>query len=168
MVVVSPNKENLERLIKIINYKDDEYFIYRCFSVSENEIIKENNLYTVNLCGSVAWSVSRWFEWKENKNEKVIIGRDENNNNIYGNAHYITLDILCERLNLGIEIFAEESGCCFQEHYTINHNGECICNESAEWIEHWVDEDGNDLDEPYEEGGLYDYNVFSTPEEIYG
>lgn len=171
MIVVSPKKENLERLIKIMKYKDEEYFIYRCFYVSsENEISfdKENDVYYMKLNGDVAWSVEKWFECDEDKEEKVIIGRNENNETIYGNAHYITLDILCKKLDLGIEVYAEESGCCFQEHFRINHYGECTFNESAEWILHWVDDNGNDLEEPYEEGGLDNYNEFSTLKEIYG
>lgn len=172
MVAVAPKKETLERLIRIMNYEDNEYFIYRCFSVSQNnEIIfdKKNNLYSVNLQGDVAWSCDMWFDGKENKDELIIIGREKDDHSklIYGTAHYITLDLLCQKLDFGLEVFAEESGCEFQEHHTVNHNGEHY-DESADWREEWCDEDGNELDEPISIGGLENYLNFDTCEMIYG
>jgi hypothetical protein len=159
MVAVAPKKETLERFIKIMNYEDEEYFIYRCRSSSPNEIVfdEKSNLYYVGIQGDVAWSCERWFETVENKNELIA----------NGTAHYITLDLLCQKLNFGLEVFAEESGCCFQEHHTVYHSGEHY-GESEEWHEEWCDEDGNELDEPISVGGFDYYLQFNNYEEIYG
>ena len=66
-----------------------------------------------------------------------------------------------------MEVFAEESGCCFQEHHTVDHNGDHY-GESEEWHEEWFDEDGNELDEPISVGGFDYYLQFNSYEEIYG
>ena len=43
-----------------------------------------------------------------------------------------TLLIESERLNLDIEVYSEECGCCFQEHYIIKQ-GEMVCDECVDW-----------------------------------
>lgn len=171
MVAVAPKKETLERLIKIMNYKDEEYFIYRCRSVSEDEITfdENSNLYYVGIQGEVAWGCDKWFDTIENKEDLIHLGYENNDYSkpILGTAHYITLDLLCSKLDFGIEVFGEESGCCFQQYFACNHKGEHH-HDSAHWVEHWCDDDGNELDEPYEEGGLDYYGDFNDFEEIYG
>jgi hypothetical protein len=109
-----------------------------------------------------------WFETAEKKEDLFISGYNKDNKPIYGTSHYITLDLLCKRLDFGIEVFAEESGCCFQQHFMVNHNGEIVIHDVEHWEEHWFDDDGNELDEPYETGGLDDYLNFAYTEEIYG
>ena len=158
-VAVAPKKETLERLIKIMNYEDEEYFIYRCFNAIKDEITfdEKSNLYYVGINGEVAWSCERWFETVEDKKDLMK----------NGTAHYITLDLLCQKLDFGLEIFAEECGCEFQEHHTVDHNGEHY-GESVEWHEEWCDKDGNELDEPISTGGFDYYLQFNTYEEIYG
>ena len=46
-----------------------------------------------------------------------------------------TLPIESERLNLDIEVYSEECGCCFQEHYMIL-KGDLICEECVDWYEY--------------------------------
>ena len=174
MCAVSKDKKKLERLLKIMNYKDNVYYIYRCFGAdSETDITTTDNytgnepLYKVKIFGDVAWSCYKWFETEENKQDKVVL-RYDGANIIYGNAHYITLDILCKKLGIGIELFSEEPGCCFQEHYHVNHKGEILTSDCVEWHEIWCDNDGNELDEPYTEGGFEYYCDFMNASEIYG
>lgn len=170
MIAVSKDKSALERLIKIMEYKDDEYFIYRCFSVSNGENIeKENDYYYVDITGEVAWSCTHWFETKEDKDCLIALGWDkETGKEINGTAHYISLDLLCKKLGIGVEVFSQESGCCFQEHYLVNHDGTFVFNESTNWELNWCDENGDELDEPIEIGGFDYYEEFSSVEEIYG
>lgn len=52
---------------------------------------------------------------------------------------YITLYEACDRWNLDMEVYSEEGGCCFQEHY-VYINGELICEECVEWYEYDIDE----------------------------
>ena len=50
---------------------------------------------------------------------------------------FITLFEACKKWNLDMEVYSEESGCCFQEHY-ICSNGNVICDECVEWNEYWI------------------------------
>ena len=52
---------------------------------------------------------------------------------------FITLVEACERWNLEMEVFSEEPGCCFQEHYIVR-NGIVEVHECVEWCEYWVDD----------------------------
>lgn len=52
---------------------------------------------------------------------------------------YITLWEACERWNLVIEVYSEEGGCCFQEHY-ICDKGDIICDQCEDWEVYYVDE----------------------------
>ena len=38
-----------------------------------------------------------------------------------------------------MEVYSEESGCCFQEHY-ICDKGDVICDECVEWNEYYLGE----------------------------
>jgi hypothetical protein len=167
MVAVSKDKSALERLIKIMRYEDEEYYIYRCFSAVDNEIEENDGLYSVLIDGDVAWSCRRWFEGKEDVNDKIVLKYDDDMKEIYGTSHYISLDLLCEKFGIGVELFSEESGNCFQEHYLVNHEGEIVFNESVEWTQEWYDENNNLLDKPIEKGGFEYYLNFSGIEEIY-
>ena len=50
---------------------------------------------------------------------------------------YITLWEACKKWNLIIEVYSEENGCEFQEHF-ICDKGDVICNECVEWDEYDV------------------------------
>ena len=167
MKAVAKNKEALERLVQIMKYKDSEYFIYRCFE-AESNIYKDGDFYVADISGDVARSCSKWFETQEKPEELVVLKMDDNWNPIHGTAHYISLDLLCKKLGIGIELFSEESGCQFQEHYSVNANGEFLVNECTYWTQEWYDENDNLLDEPIESGGFEYYGCFNYPKEIYG
>ena len=164
---VAKNKEALERLVQIMKYKDNEYFIYRCFEAEAN-IYKDGDFYVADISGDVAWSCSKWFATQENKDELIVLEYDDNFNPTYGTAHYISLDLLCKKFGIGIELFSEESGCEFQEHYLVNSNGDFEFSECEHWEQNWYDENGNFLDEPIESGGFEYYGCFNYPKEIYG
>lgn len=156
MCAVSKSRESLERLIKIMNYEDNEYYICRVNQATAGDIEQEDDLYTVRIMGFVAWSCVTWFSRIERIDETIESG-----------GHYITLDILCERLGIAVEVFGEESGMEFQEHYICNPKGDIVCNECAEWHLDRFDDDGNDLPEPIESGGLEYYDEFYSPSGIY-
>lgn len=172
MKVVADKKENIERLLTILNYKDNEYFIYRVFSADNFDVIvEENGLFYAVIEGDVAWSCAKWFETEEDEKTLICLGYEKDENGmelfdkpIYGTAHYITLDLLCKKLNIGIELYSEECGCEFQEHYVVNHNGEIVVNKCVEWRTIYEDENGNELNEPYEEGGFGDWEFALTNE----
>lgn len=173
---VSKDEKSLRRLADIMQYKDNEYFIYRVFSADcYADVYKEGDFFAMNICGDVAWSMSSWFVTEENFNihpvkdyERDANGKKDLFKRIYGTAHYITLDLLCKKLDIGIEAYSAECGYGFQQHCLINHKGEEIYNETVDWSEEWEDEDGNVLDEPIITGGFDDYEEFITAAEIYG
>ena len=166
MKAVAKSKEALERLVEIMKYKDSEYFIYRCFSAEAN-IYQDGEYYVADISGDVAWSCSKWFGHEENKDELIVLSYDKDMNETYGTSHYITLDILCERLEIALEVYGQESGCEFQEHYVVNSKGEVVVSECESWSQIWYDENDNMLDEPIEVGGFEYYGLFSYPNEIY-
>ena len=157
MNAVAKDKAVLERLLDIMNYRDNEYCIYRCFSADMVGETEEDGFYRMEISGYVAWSCTHWFDHEEELGNKGSTG-----------AHYVTLDILCRKLGIGIELFSEECGCQFQEHYMVDHNGNVLWNERVEWTQEWEDEDGNELDEPIETGGFDYYCQFDDSACIYG
>lgn len=52
---------------------------------------------------------------------------------------FITLFEACRKWNLDMEVYSEEPGCCFQEHYVVV-NGDLICDECVEWNEYCIDD----------------------------
>ena len=149
---VSKNKESLERLLKIMNHQDPEYYICRCFQAcGDGGVYEDGDYYVIDIFGDVAWSCHDWFEHEENVDR--VLRKDEKFGFAYGDnwprpAHYVTLDMLCERLDIGIECWGQELGCCFQEYYLVNHKGEVVCSDSSGYTEVWEDENGDELEEP--------------------
>ena len=159
MTAVSRSREALERLVRIMTYQDPEYFIYRVFDAELNGDIEAtaDGFHVARIDGNVAWSCATWFTSEE---------RPDSVHDATG-AHYITLDLLCQRLGIGVEVYGQEVGCCFQEHHKCTHSGEVV-SDCADWSEEWYDDEGNELSYPIEKGGLDGYGEESSPEEIYG
>lgn len=139
LMAVSKNKETLERLIKIMSY--DDGFCY------------------VGITGTVAWSCHSWFETEEDTARTLgedYPGREK--------AHYISLDLLCKRLDIAIDCFGEETGCEFQEHFIVNNNGELLVNECVEYHEYVDDDTGRVVSE-----GVFgdEYLEFRDFEDLY-
>ena len=150
-----------------MQYKDPEYYIYRCFSADSAEGVEEefyfednsDKFYYIYIDGDVAWSCNECFKNIEDT------GKISEVNNT--GAHYITLDLLCKKLDIGIECYGQESGIGFQEYYHVNHNGDIIADECEDWTCNWLDENGEELEEAEEEGGIEGYGCFTDSEYIY-
>lgn len=52
---------------------------------------------------------------------------------------FITLIEACQRWNVDMEVYSEESGCCFQEHFLVI-DGELVIDECVEWNEYCIDD----------------------------
>ena len=52
---------------------------------------------------------------------------------------FITLYEACERWRLVMEVYSEECGCQFQEHF-ICDKGDDICHDCVSWEEYWLDD----------------------------
>lgn len=155
IMAVSKNKESLERLFRIMDYKDKEYYLYRVFDVCWiTSPVKFGSEYCLaELHGDVAWSAFRWIEDEPNLTDTSSRG-----------AHYSVFPEICEALGIGVEIWTEESGIGFQEHYIVNHDGEVLVNGCVDWAEEYEDEDGK-LHEST--GGFDNYMEYSDIEDIY-
>ena len=55
------------------------------------------------------------------------------------NIEFITLWEACKKWSLDMEVYSEECGCCFQEHYVFV-DGDLIGEECVEWHEYWLDD----------------------------
>lgn len=133
-------KEDIEEFIQVIkadyNYDTMEFsfdrHLQRVFSAEEEELTAiDDNTYSVFISGECAWSVvvcmlddGYYVDMKARLGDKF---------------RGTTLEIESERLNLDIEVFSEECGCCFQEHYLIEHG--CVeIEDCVEWNEYFLDE----------------------------
>ena len=59
----------------------------------------------------------------------------------------VTAEWLCKELGVTFEIWTKEEGCCFQEHYYIDENGERIIDDCVKYEPgHDYDEEGNIID----------------------
>lgn len=123
---VAKDKAVLERIQKIMNYEDGEYFIYRVFRAEFDEIetFGDTGLYTMRAYGDVAWGINAWFE--DNENPRDIYKET--------GAHYTTLTALSEKLGFGAEAWCEEPGCAFQQHYACTH-GNLSRAEACDWYD---------------------------------
>ena len=160
MTAVSRSRKALERLVKIMKYQDPEYFLYRVFDADliGNIEVTADGFFVARIEGTVAWSCATWFT------------SDERTDSIHAatGSHYITLDLLCRRLGIGVEVYGEEYDCGFQEYHKCNHAGVLVLKTCADWCQVWHDDEGKELKTPIEKGGLADYGVYSAPAEIYG
>lgn len=140
-------KENVEELIKYMkadydytdskNYCSEKHHLFRVFEcdVNEDSINEEDGIYSCEAYGSCAWSIhSCMFDGEHTYYKRNI---EE-----YGyNSRAITIQQASKELNLEIEIFSEEGGCGFMEHYIIK-NGEILVNDCVEYSEEEDEETG--------------------------
>ncbi len=52
-------------------------------------------------------------------------------------SEFITLWEACEKWSLDMEVYSEEGGCCFQEHF-VSIEGDIVCEECVEWSEYYL------------------------------
>lgn len=52
---------------------------------------------------------------------------------------FVTLIEASEKWNLIVEVYSEESGCCFQEHYVVD-NGDLIVEDCVDYYEYYLGE----------------------------
>lgn len=133
-------QENIEEFIKVMkadyDYNNMEFghdrHMFRVFEAECDEIEERyDGRYQVVINGYCAWSVASCML------EDGYYKRFEQE--FADNFRGTTLVIESKILNLDIEVFSEESGCCFQEHYVIK-KGDFVCEEDVEWQEIWIEE----------------------------
>lgn len=176
--VVSKNEKVFERLEKILNYKDDEFCLYRCkFAEMINKPFKDGEYWVCDFSVDGAWSCRPFFENGDCVESKLVIGYEKTdeghanfNKPIEGTAHFTDLCHLAKVLDFGCELYASEMGCEFCEHFIVNHEGEYDCEEGEYRCIYPEDENGEPIydEEPEEEFDIENFMEFSFSDEIYG
>lgn len=150
------SKDSIEEFIKVIQadydygtmeFSYDRHF-FRVFEADDDEIKKIGpHLYQVTISGNCAWSVSSCM-FNDHSTSYYASLKSRYPKDFRGT----TLPIESERLNLNIEVFSEECGMCFQEHYVII-NGDIIVRECVDWEEYCL-EDYETKEEAEEDLGI--------------
>lgn len=176
--VAAKNKRTLDRLVKIMNYEDDEFFVSRCRQFEADGIgRKKNGLFVKNFFVTGANNCAGFFETDEDEKnlicvgyEKDAYGRRDFSRPIYGTAHLTNLVNLAEKLGFGIEMWTCEPGCGFSEHLTVDHEGNYNREVEDYTATYPNGEDGEpDYDsDPAEDYGFEDWGDFANADEIYG
>lgn len=142
-MAITGKQDKVEELIQIMrnDYNctpDDPLHLWRVFSAYENMRMSYDDtedIITVTVGGDCAWSVASC----------MLEGGYNNSNN---NCNGTTLERETQRLGLVVEVYSEECGNAFMEHYIIA-SGEFVANECVEWSEYFMEdfEDVNDFNE---------------------
>ena len=137
---VKCTKENVEEFVKVIkadyDYNNMQFtyhrHMFRVFEAECNEIEEiDCGVYRTIINGYCAWSVATCM---------LEDGYYRDNRKKFGiNSRGTTLIKESDMLNLEIEVFSEECGCCFQEHYVFD-NGEVLCDDCVDYEEYWFDD----------------------------
>lgn len=118
---VRGNRKAVNKLLRILQYKDKKYHFFRVFDAEMWDMrIDEDDetLVTASIYGNCAWSVAAcmtgcdWSYAAEVKDQQDCA----------------TLQSMSEKLHLDIEVWSEEPGVGFQEHYRYR-DGEELENE---------------------------------------
>lgn len=135
-MAITGKRDNVEALIQIMQNDydctpDEPLHLWRVFSVEETMRMSYDDtedIITVTLSGDCAWSVATC----------MLEGGYQAQHNSDGRCNGTTLEKETKRLGLVVEIYSEECGCEFMEHYIIA-SGEIITNECVEWLEYFMD-----------------------------
>lgn len=157
---IKGTKENCEQWVRKMESYDEPDHFFRMFSPIECDGEGTDDDYSMKIWGDCAWSLESCCR-----------------------SGYTNEDLFAKNtkaLNLDMEVFSQEEGCEFQEHY-IYKKGECICDECVDWEEYYYDtcefdtfekfkteydlpsdltEDDLDEGEYYHVGGFEDWGVF--------
>lgn len=183
--IVSKRKQSVERFLAILNYKDyglkDSRGLYlaRTFSAEcEDGILKEDGLFYADVYGDVAWSIHTcWIggtaSYHNDATNKYPDGDPKFSVwNYRDGIHYsnliITIPELCKLLKCAIEIWSDEGGIGFQEHYLIDSDGDPVIEGCVDWSPNKIDEETGEEILDTAEGGFDDYGDLRPPKSLYG
>lgn len=138
MYVTCENKENLKEFRNVVyadyDYRFDKFscdrhmFRFLPDTMMDNGIWETDDGYRMTFSGACAWSVyDCMFKGAGTYYDKVLNMCAATKQEFHGT------DIITESRNLGldIEIYSQELGMCFEEHYIIKH-GELVCDEERD------------------------------------
>ena len=124
------NKNKINAFLRAVGQSNYHYeHLSRIFEFTNEEVdlVKEDNAYVGECWGDCAWSVwSCMFE-----GDHTYYSDFKSNDN----GKRTTIDRLCKKYNVRCEIFSEEYGVGFQEHYLIDEDGVVLVDECEEATE---------------------------------
>ena len=144
MKVVCDKKENIEEFLKVMNADYDYYnntfsydrHMFRVFEAENTDITQRmDGKFESYISGYCAWSVRSTM-----LNVDCSYYRSNINENPEKYKRATTLELESKNLGLEIEVYSEEEGCCFQEHFLIK-DGEIIENKCVDWQCYYWDTD---------------------------
>lgn len=145
---IKGQKENVEKLVSYLKadyyYKEDgtvecsaDKHFFRIFEVEETHSENEGDLYSSMVYGYCAWSVYSCMMQGEHTYYNRFKEKDKKE--FYG-THMVEAT---NELDLEVEIFSEESGMGFMEHYIID-KGKVLVDDCVDWRELY-DEEGEPI-----------------------
>jgi len=178
MKVVAKNKNTLKRLLKIMNYEDTEYCLYRCKSCdAESEPYKEDGFWVQMFGIDGAWSCEPFLnygdhpdrhlkEYQKKKDGTFDYSKEE----VETSTHFTDLSHLAKTLKFGAMFWTSESGCCFAERGLVHANGRYEYD-TEHYELHYAEDENGEIDysqEPEEDCGFGDeFNEWLYNDEIY-
>lgn len=189
--VFGRNRETVEQFVAAMKYRDLEngYYMCRIFEAECGEDCiwrTDDGIWVAEVTGYCAWSVggcmidTGYGDWRgmDYGEPKFHVWRDDDGGIRYSNIG-VTASMLCRALGVAFEVFSEEPGCEFQEHYAVSPNGDIFISECAHWEEgtDYYDESGKLLteaeaakdyaycerNEDKDIGGIPDWGMFMSP-----
>lgn len=128
------------------NHNDIESF-YNAMSQKGNIYMGRGAEATLEFEDDDAARIEGWCKWSVQSAliDNAIDMKNNPNRWYWGEGtdpsrlKFITLWEACKRWSLDMEVYSEECGCCFQEHY-VCIKGDVICDECVEYNEYCIDE----------------------------
>ena len=152
--VVSTSEDSLKKFRDIVDGKNEKIYLRRTELYGtedgpyEEGSAKSGKLFVEILNVGTAW------------NSESLLGGGKDEERF---PESTALEEVCKMLGVGVEIFAEEPECQFQEHIVVNPKGEVVISESVAWSCDY-DDDGNVIEE---HGGFEDFGEFADAHEIW-
>ncbi len=119
---VKGRKEDCYKWLSKMRSYDEENHFYRIFDADITDECGTDNDYSIIISGDCAWSLETCCR---------------------SSGYSGGIDLFAENskvLNIIMEAYSQEPGCCFQEHYIYNR-GRCCSDECEDWSEYYWDRD---------------------------
>ena len=155
MRIAAKDAESIQKFIEDVR-DSRKYRVYSGIFTTEEDfdpglVLDIDGAKAYDVGFSCAWSFISSFE-EDGVNK--MFGKDEPAYDKYFHE-------FCKDHGVGVEVYSEESGVGFEEHYVIAPSGEIVENECVNMTEEYIEED----DEWVKEGGFGDPD-FLSPKEI--
>ena len=155
-MVVKGKKENIEQFINMMQQKGTVWMGRGAVVYSQD--MKETELCEIYRCqidGDTKWSVQSSMVSNaismRTEPDKWCFDEDTDKTKLT----FVTLFEACEQLQLDMEVYSEEAGCGFQEHYVFI-DGNLVAEECVDYTEEYNEE----TDEYESSGGfVWDFEV---------